>query len=79
MKIGLATGNNIIHFDRNTNSGFLSNKIVLNDKINLDGVVNVIFSPKGDNIYAAAKDSDSIVYWKRNVLLPCENQDVLRV
>ena len=59
--------NRIVHWDRNSTTGALSNQVNgAKDDANLYGVTNVIVSGDGLSVYAVSNNRDSLVSWTRN-------------
>merc|ERR1712166_516467 len=57
----------IVHWDRDSSTGALTNKVALIDTTNLDGAFGVTLSPDGKNIYVGSRLARSIVHWDRDL------------
>jgi 6-phosphogluconolactonase (cycloisomerase 2 family) len=58
--------NSIIHWDRDSATGALSNQVVIADSSNLKGAGDLKVSPDGNHVYATAITADAIVWWNRD-------------
>ena len=56
----------LYYYDRNPETGALTNRVELVDTTNLDRITDVKVSPDGKNVYVVAGKSETIVWWTRD-------------
>ena len=67
--VAVSTTNSIRWYARDQSTGALTLAGSVTDPINLNFPVSVKISPNGKHVYAVGKNSHSIVYWDRNILI----------
>ena len=58
----------IVHWDRDTATGALTNQVNLIDGPNLDGTGGIGVSPDGKSVYVVSHGSNSLVHWDRSTV-----------